>query len=101
MEFPTRAGGLRPRRVTRTLAFACSGVLPSAQDNGVGTLMAPGFAAQYSARVCPGQRFTCALTGAGALTRGHCGGLGLQCKTLSFSTPCRFIPALSVLSASV
>src|SRR6516165_1299689 len=62
----TRAGGLRPRRVNCVLALLHALVWPSAQDNGVGTLIAPGFAAQYSARVFPCQRFTFALTDAGA-----------------------------------
>src|SRR5207244_3350528 len=38
--------------------------LPSGQLNGVGTLVAPGFAAQYSARAYPCQRFTCTLASA-------------------------------------
>lgn len=40
-------------------------------------------------------------SGLQCMTRSHRGWLGLQCKTLSFSTPCRFIPALSVLSVSL
>jgi hypothetical protein len=40
-------------------------MLPSAQDNVVGTLIAPVFAAQYSAHVYPCQRFTFILTNAG------------------------------------
>ena len=47
-----RAGGLRPRRVTLTLALTRPCVLPSVRNNDVGTLGAPVFAAQYSARVC-------------------------------------------------
>src|SRR5215472_12710199 len=61
-----RAGGLRPRRAACALAFSRTSVLPSAQDNGVGTLIAPGFAAQYSAHAFPCQRFACPLASAGA-----------------------------------
>src|SRR5579863_6000151 len=61
-----RAGGLRPRRVTRALALSRTSVVPSAQLNGVGTLVAPGFAAQYSPHAFPCQRFTCTLSGTGA-----------------------------------
>src|SRR6185369_6955680 len=35
------------------------------------------------------------LYGCPRMTRGQGGSLLLSCKTLSFSTPCRFIPALS------
>jgi hypothetical protein len=92
----TRAGGLRPRRVTGALALACTRVWPSALHDGVGTLVAPGFAAQYSPCVCPCQRFTRTLASARHMTRGHRGWLDLRCETLSFSARCRFIPALSV-----
>jgi hypothetical protein len=89
-----RAGGLRPRRVTCALALSRTSVLPSAQLNGVGTLVAPGFAAQYSARAYPLSTLRLHPCECRRMTRGHRGWLGLRCKTLPFSTPCRFIPAL-------
>jgi len=60
------AWGLRPRRVGAVLALAHGPIWPSAQHNGVGTLVAPVFAAQYPASACPCQRFACSLTGTGA-----------------------------------
>src|SRR5437868_2956687 len=62
----TRAGGLRPGRVVCALALLRTNMWPSAQDNGVGTLIEPGFAARYSAHVFPCQRFACTLADAGA-----------------------------------
>src|SRR3569833_553958 len=53
----THVRGLRPRRVVHDLALARMDVWPSAQNNGVGTLVRPVFAAQYSTCVCPCQRF--------------------------------------------
>src|SRR5262245_11943552 len=50
------------------------------------------FEAQYPARRCPCLRFDKRLA-AHRKTRGQDGLLLLSCKTLSFSTTCRFIPA--------
>jgi hypothetical protein len=62
----TRARGLRPRRVGAALAMARRPVLPSAFLHGVGTPDHQLFAAQYSARVFPYQRFTGTLADANA-----------------------------------
>ena len=43
----------------------------------------------------PVQRFECVLTIRPRMARGQGGSLFLSCMTLSFTTPCRFIPTLS------
>jgi len=76
--------------------FSSSMMWPSASRNSVGAPDVIDFAAQYPACLCPCQRFTCNLNGGPRMTRGQDGLLFLSCRTLSFSIPCRFIPALSV-----
>ena len=66
---------------------------PSACPYGVGTPNEMDFAAQYPACLCPCQRFACHLAANTRMTRGQDGSLLLSCRTLSFLTPCRFIPA--------
>jgi hypothetical protein len=69
------------------------GVLPSPSVHKVG---APNwfFEAQYPAHQCPCLCFAPLLTVSPRKTRGQDGSLLLSCETLSFSTSCRFIPAL-------
>src|SRR6266511_1596062 len=62
----TRARGLRPRRAGLGLAIAPQPVLPSAFLHSVGTPDGKLFAAQYSARVFPCQRFAVILADADA-----------------------------------
>ena len=61
-----RARGLRPRRVGVVLALAPHSILPSAFLHSVGTPDGQLFAAQYSARTFPCQRFADTLTDAAA-----------------------------------
>jgi len=53
---------LRPRRVEQALAISHLIVLPSEQQNGLGTRDAPTFAAQWLAYVIPYRRFAISLT---------------------------------------
>ena len=59
-----RARGLRPRRARAALAMARHPMLPSAFLHSVGTLNSKLFAARYSARMLPCQRFADALASA-------------------------------------
>ena len=68
-------------------------MLPSPSPNRVGALDCV-FEAQYPAHQCLCLRFGLCLTTDLRKTRGQDGSLLLSCKTLSFSTSCRFIPAL-------
>lgn len=56
-EVCTRAGSLRPRRLSLRLPFSHTRMLPSAQLNVVGTLIGLVFATQYSTHVYLWQRF--------------------------------------------
>ena len=59
-----RARGLRPRRADTVLTMTHRAVLPSAFLHSVGTPDEQLFAARYSARMHPCQRFTDILTDA-------------------------------------
>ena len=78
-----------------TSGLRCSSLMmwPSACPYGVGTPNEMDFAAQYPACLCPYQRFACHLAANTRMTRGQDGSLFLSCRTLSFLTPYRFIPA--------
>ena len=76
-------------RPVRALANARPPVLPSPLTHRVGASDAYSFAAQYSARMYPCQRFAYTLAEARRMTRGRCGWLALHRTALPSATPRR------------
>ena len=94
------AWGLRLRRVECGLALATAPVLPSARSDGVGARDQLDFGAEYPACGCPSPTLQVRPRDRPRRAGGQGGSLRLPCTTLSFATPCRFIPALSRASST-
>jgi hypothetical protein len=93
--------GLRLRGAVLVLAFSIPPVLPSASSDS-GRLSIPTvFGAQYPASRHPCPTLQVRRYHRPRMARGQSGSLRLPCTTLSFATPCRFIPALFRRSVSV
>jgi len=91
----THAQGLRLRRVRLRLAVGgASGVLPSPCLNKIGTRDF-NFGARWLACVASRRCYTRDVTIASVRSEARVTGSSFLCKTLSFSIPIRFIPALS------